>query len=437
MATTTLISSKKSSVGGPYCYYTFKAEETSRSSSAVTLKFTVTAKLASSESYIGTGIGLVAGVYVAGAWKTWTLKSTTESLESWSGTSAHSKSYTASISTSVSTTKLTGIKVRVLRSDSLGDACQLSATSASDIDISSSAKYTIKFNANGGTGAPSNVTKTHGVNITLPTTTPTRDSSSDSGTVTTYNFKGWGTSASAAAAAYQPGGTYSANGNATLHAVWGSSSTSMCMVAYVVDGGLFYYEQVANGTTITVTTKRPGKASHTFSGWSTTEGSTSISATPGTSITVTKDLTFYAVFSPWRHTVSFNVNGGTGTVTGFTKTADIDALIPDTIPARSGYAFKCWNTDSSGTGTNYYPGEPYTRDSTVNLTLYAIWVENNILIYSNGNCRAVEFVESTKLYGAYDDGGGAKMSAPEFIEEFGGGCVLKANAMYFNEIIEQ
>ena len=71
--------------------------------------------------------------------------------------------------------------------------------------------YTVKYNANGGTGAPSNQTKTYGKALTLSSTIPTR---------TNYNFKGWATSASATTATYAAGGTYTANAAITLYAVW-------------------------------------------------------------------------------------------------------------------------------------------------------------------------------------------------------------------------
>lgn len=71
--------------------------------------------------------------------------------------------------------------------------------------------YTVTFNANGGTGAPSNQTKTHGVALTLASAKPSR---------TNYTFKGWGTSASSTTASYQAGGSYTANASATLYAVW-------------------------------------------------------------------------------------------------------------------------------------------------------------------------------------------------------------------------
>ena len=71
--------------------------------------------------------------------------------------------------------------------------------------------YTITFDANGGTGGPTTVTKTYGKALTLPTAVPTRQY---------YNFKGWATTAEASTAQYQAGGSYAVEGAATLYAVW-------------------------------------------------------------------------------------------------------------------------------------------------------------------------------------------------------------------------
>lgn len=76
--------------------------------------------------------------------------------------------------------------------------------------------YIVKYNANGGSGAPGNQTKTYGVTLTLSTTKPTR---------TNYNFLGWSTSASATTATYQAGGSYTANAGVTLYAVWSLAYT--------------------------------------------------------------------------------------------------------------------------------------------------------------------------------------------------------------------
>lgn len=71
--------------------------------------------------------------------------------------------------------------------------------------------YTVKYNANGGSGAPGNQTKTYGVTLKLSTTIPTR---------TNYTFKGWGTSASATTVSYTAGANYTNNAAVTLYAIW-------------------------------------------------------------------------------------------------------------------------------------------------------------------------------------------------------------------------
>lgn len=70
--------------------------------------------------------------------------------------------------------------------------------------------YTVSYNANGGSGAPSSQTKTYGQTLTLSSTRPTRSG---------YNFKGWATS-STGSVVYQPGGSYTSNSAITLYAVW-------------------------------------------------------------------------------------------------------------------------------------------------------------------------------------------------------------------------
>lgn len=71
--------------------------------------------------------------------------------------------------------------------------------------------YIVSYNANGGTGAPGNQTKTHDQTLKLSTTKPTR---------TNYNFMGWGTSASSTTVAYASGANYTSNSAITLYAIW-------------------------------------------------------------------------------------------------------------------------------------------------------------------------------------------------------------------------
>ena len=86
--------------------------------------------------------------------------------------------------------------------------------------------YAVKFDANGGTGAPANQTKTYGTTLTLSSTKPTR---------TNYNFKGWGTSANATIVAYNAGGSYTTNAAITLYAIWELAYTKPRITSFSID----------------------------------------------------------------------------------------------------------------------------------------------------------------------------------------------------------
>ena len=94
---------------------------------------------------------------------------------------------------------------------------QIAVTCAGNVTVADQpTTYTVSYNANGGSGAPSAQTKTKDISLTLSTTRPTRAG---------YNFLGWATSSSATSAQYQPGSTYTANANITLYAVWEELNT--------------------------------------------------------------------------------------------------------------------------------------------------------------------------------------------------------------------
>lgn len=117
----------------------------------------------------------------------------------------------------------------------------------------------IKYNANKGTGAPSNQTKTYGSALTLSSTVPTR---------TNHRFLGWGLSASETIATYQPGASYTEETAITLYAVWlriydspaisiksayrsddlGNPSDDGAYVTATVDWSIFDTESVDYGT---------------------------------------------------------------------------------------------------------------------------------------------------------------------------------------------
>lgn len=205
--------------------------------------------------------------------------------------------------------------------------------------------YTVSYNANGGSGAPSSQTKTYGSNLTLSSTKPTRaNASAGSYTVTfnanggscstsslaaarttKYTFSSWNTNSSGTGTNYAAGGTYSANASVTLYAKW-SSSTS----------------------TAAITLPTASRTGYTFKGWATS--STATSGSTG-SYTPTKNITLYAVWQVNSYTLTVS-NGSPDAITGVSgggsKSYGSTVTVSATMASVPGYSvvFTKWTSSN-------------------------------------------------------------------------------------------
>lgn len=229
--------------------------------------------------------------------------------------------------------------------------------------------YAISFNANGGSGAPSSVTKYYGVDLTLPTTVPTRSG---------YTFKGWGTSSTSTSPSYQPGGNYTSNSGRTLYAIWESNAPTTYTVSYNANGGSGApaSQTKTKNVTLTLSSTKPTRSGYTFLGWSTSSTATSATYSAGGSFTTNANTTLYAVWqkNATTYTILYDANGGTGAPASQTKTHNVTLDLRTAIPKRSGYTFLGWSTSSTATSATYSAGGSYTANASA--TLYAVWSYN-------------------------------------------------------------
>lgn len=77
------------------------------------------------------------------------------------------------------------------------------------------------------------------------------------------------------------------------------------------------------------------------------------------------------------YTVTFNPNGGAGTMTAQTFTEGEAQALTRNAFTYDGYSFSGWNTVQGGSGASYTDGQTIT--ATVDMTLYAQWTLNNPL----------------------------------------------------------
>lgn len=148
-------------------------------------------------------------------------------------------------------------------------------------------KYTISYNANGGSGAPSNQTKTYGVSLTLSSTKPTRSG---------HSFLGWSASLSAATPTWRAGGSYTNDASDTLYAVWEANTYT---IKYDVNGGRGTIDNgiKTHGVTLKLSTTVPTRKNYTFKGWSTSKTAMSATYSAGGNYTANSAATLYAVWT--------------------------------------------------------------------------------------------------------------------------------------------
>ena len=297
--------------------------------------------------------------------------------------------------------------------------------------------YTVSYNANGGSNAPSSQTKTYNVNLTLSSDIPTRSVVEDNGLITEYTFKGWDTDSKGTTVQYAAGAVYTENAPVTLYAVWSSTqSVNNFTVSYNSLGGSQVASQIKiKDKTLKLRNAAPIKYGYNFSGWGLSADSTTVSYNLGDNYTLNADLLLYAIWIPWTHTVTFNANGGTGDVpSDFVKTTEQFVEIPIIEPIKDNCIFKCWCTNPNGYGgTNYYGLDEYTglQDGGI-ITLYAVWKEKKIVIYTNKQCEATEFIEIYDSSYFKNDG---TIYSSEFIED---DTVSLTNLVYhFGELVER
>ncbi|MDD4095706.1 MAG: InlB B-repeat-containing protein [Oscillospiraceae bacterium] len=211
---------------------------------------------------------------------------------------------------------------------------------------------------------------------------------------------GWSTTQSAlntGTVNYNPGYVFTLTSDLNLYAVWRSKHT----LSYDANGGSGAPASRATlyGYTYTVSTTQPTRTGYSFRGWSTVKsapGQGTVQYASGSSITMTGNVTLYALWNPNKYTVTLIYNDGLNGKATLTKVQDVALpLLPS--PTKIGYTFKGWATSSGSTTVAYQPGASYSGNSP--LTFYGVWAANQYTITFNpsgGNCSTTS---KTYTYG--------------------------------------
>ncbi len=232
---------------------------------------------------------------------------------------------------------------------------------------------TITYDANSGTGSIAPQDIYYNASETLLPNTFTR---------TNYIFSGWALSSAASSADYNDESSYHmTDGNVTLYAVWSPDIYSLTFNANGATSGTMAPQSIAYGTAENISTNLFSKTGYTFAGWSTVSGG-SVAYTDGQSYTMT--TTGAILYAVWQGTITYNSNGGTGSMGSQTIYYNNPVTLTSNSFTRTGYSFAGWNTSADNSGN------PFADSASYNLnlgsqTLYAQWTAGDYTITFNAN----------------------------------------------------
>ena len=180
------------------------------------------------------------------------------------------------------------------------------------------------------------------------------------------------------------------------------------------------------GTAKALTANSFTKTGYTFAGWATSSSGvkvydnqasvTNLSSTNGATVEL------WAVWNINQYTVTYNANGGTGSVPN-QQSGNYNATVNvgfSPVPTKSNAVFLGWSTNSGATSPTYTSGGTKTITLTGNVNLYAIWHNHVDSCYSTA-CRG-SFTSSTS-----SENYASCSHTHTGSSTSGGGCYGKAN----------
>ena len=196
-------------------------------------------------------------------------------------------------------------------------------------------------------------------------------------TRTGYTLAGWNTKADGKGTSYTNGQsvknlTATAGDTVTLYAQWEGSTTS---ITFDPNGGTGSMSPVTGkvGEQCKLTSNGFTREGYTFAGWNTKADGKGTAYADGATIPCpATSLTVYAQWTANASKLTYNANGGTGSISDTTGATGQKVTVSDNKFTRDGYGFTGWNTKADGSGDAITPGSQFTLKAQPTV-VYAQW----------------------------------------------------------------
>ncbi len=200
-----------------------------------------------------------------------------------------------------------------------------------------------------------------------------------------HSFAGWFTGIGGSGTRFTADTTV--NSNKTVYACWIADSYQ---ITYKDKGGTAFsgihgnYYPKSHTYGVKTTLVNPSKEGYLFGGWYNNSSCTGDALTQIASDAITENITLYAKWDSYNYTVTFDGQGATTAANPTSKSVlspatKIDALPSN--PARPGFIFGGWYTETGGGGSQFTASTVVTSDRTV----YAKWTAIFSYEISDGN----------------------------------------------------
>ena len=220
--------------------------------------------------------------------------------------------------------------------------------------------YTLSYNANGGNGSMASQTVTEGQATKLKTNTFTK---------TGHYFTSWNTKADGSGTSYSDGAYATFYSNTTLYAQWEKYADPIITFDKNDGSGTTLTQTVPYGSSATLNANSFTRTGYSFSGWNTKTDGSGTAYGDGASISPSSNVTLYAQWQPNTYSLSFDSNGGSGSMASQTVTEGQSTTLKSNTFTKTGHTFTGWNTKADGSGTAY--ADNATLTLTEDTTLYA------------------------------------------------------------------